>query len=135
MLQCIFNFIAERIKNKWDEEITRLQAVYPDAVQNVEHLFCKNDNGRTYVVRDYWNLPIVEVSSVTKSPLESEGYSCYVGMDGKTGNVILYNDLGQSSQGCTKYLASLAGMVPCVMYVAVGGVDEMADHASLRALL
>lgn len=136
MLHAIFRSITERIHVKWGAEIARLRAEFPDIGKDFQHLFWENEHGNYYVSNEYWRLPIVQVSSIKKSSLfEWDGYSEYVGCDGESGKVLLYNSLGKSSLNCTKYLASLAGKFPCVIYLDEGGVDELANHPSLINIL
>lgn len=130
--------VVELIKGKWDKKISQLQQGhrYLEASGQIQHLFRKNNQGLLLSYGDFWDLPIVDVKSIKKTDfLEWGGVSCFEGSDGEEWKVELYNSLGQSSTGCTEYLAAIFGMVPCIMCLKEGGEDQLADHHSVRSML
>lgn len=129
-------FVVECIKRKWNDKISDLRQGerYLDVSNQVQHMFRKNRLGMLLTSQDYWYLPIVDVTSIKQtSLLEWGGLSRFEAKDGEEWNVVMYNKLGQSSDGRTMYLAAIVGMVPCVMYLEQGGEDELADHHSLNS--
>lgn len=119
ILHLTLNCIVENYKRVLGPVVRQLQAEYPLPSDDrmYRHQFHRNEVGNHVISAEYWNLPIVQVAT-----LSVEGDYTILGSPHNC--AVLHNVGISTSTGCTKYLVALDNMIPCVMYVEKGGVVE-----------
>lgn len=121
LLHLTLNCIVESYKRLLEPVVKALQKEYPvpSDERRFSHQFLVNQDRNPVFSTTYWNLPIVQVTS-----LSSEGDYTINGWPHYC--TVLCNVGISTSTGCTKYVVALDHMFPCVMYVEKGGVPVTA---------